>query len=600
MRQPIRVACCCFLALLLAACGGAPTREAPPEAAAIAESLYDEGLFARAAEAFMAAAEDSRARRNYYRLRAAEAWRELGELDRAAAALDDVGRRRLDELESLRLDLLLAELALREGDANAAQHLLTRPPDSVPEAFRGRWHDLGARAWEQDDPFTAAAERAWLQPYLLPAERPDNLRAIEALLVRVPDAQLQRRTAALPPEHPLYRFAGRALSMRGLPLPRPDDRTVGWEPIGTGVAADLDGYGPPARVALLLPEHGPLAPAGRAVREGFLAAYFEERRQRPELLLIDTGSTVEDALLAYQQAVAADVDAVVGPLSRDSVNALFERGLVTVPVLALNRSTGAPPPPGSLTYALTPEEEAIAAAERLAHRGARRVLAIASEGEGGNRALSAFRARFEALGGSVPSEARIGATPQYGEVLQAAFAAAGQLSEEGLDADGNPTVLQRYDVDALFLAVEPEQARLLLPQLRILGIAQDVPMVATSSVHAVAGNAQLDRELDGVVVTEVPWLLSDQRGIPDHDLVAAELPFANGPAARLIAFGIDAYRLLAWLQYLSGHPEAQLQGATGLLRIDGFGRVLRDPAWGEFRGGQLRALRARDVDAGAP
>src|SRR5690606_23655369 len=156
------------------------------------------------------------------------------------------------------------------------------------------------------------------------------------------------------------------------------------------------------RVALLLPEHGPLAPAGRAVREGFLAAYFEEQRVRPELLVFDTGSTPEDALLAYQQAVSAGVDAVVGPLSRDSVNALFERGPVSLPVLAPSRSTGAPPPPGSLSYALTPEEEAIAAAERLAHRGARRVLSIAGEGENGNRALSAFRARFESLGGSVP------------------------------------------------------------------------------------------------------------------------------------------------------------------------------------------------------
>ena len=594
-----RFASVCALVLLLAACAGTPRRDVPPDAARIAEALYRDGDFAQAAAAFADAAAASRARRNYYQLRAAEAWRELGDLEAAAGVLDGVGRRRLNEIESLRLDLLLAELALREGDAEAAQHLLTRPQDSVPDAFRARWHDLGARAWREDDPFTAAAELAWLQPFLLAAERPDNLRAIDALLVRVPDAVLQRRSAALPPEHPLYRHAGRALSMRGLPLPRPDDRTIGWEPIGSGVAADLDGYAPPARVALLLPESGPLAAAGRAVREGFLAAYFEEQRPRPELLLFDTGGTVEDALLAYREAVAAGVDAVVGPLSRDSVGALFEQGLVTVPVLALNRSTGAPPPPGSLTYALTPEEEAIAAAERLAHGGARRVVAIIANGDNGSRALSAFRARFEALGGALVSEARIGSDPQYGAVLDAAFAAAGQVSEEGVDADGNPTLLQRYDVDALFLAVEPEQARLLLPQLRILGLT-DLPMVATSAIHAVAGNAQLDRELDGVIAAEVAWLLAPQRGIPDHATVAGELPFANGPAARLIAFGIDAFRLLAWLQYLSENPDAQLQGATGLLRIDGFGRVLRDPGWGEFRNGQLRALRPRAVESGAP
>src|SRR5690606_24738290 len=141
------------------------------------------------------------------------------------------------------------------------------------------------------------------------------------------------------------------------------------------------------------------------------------------ILAFDTGSTPAEALAAYRRAVDAGVDAVVGPLSRDSVGALFETGTVSVPVLALNRSTGAPPPPGSLSFALTPEEEAIAVAERLAHGGARRVVSIAGEGENGNRALSAFRARFESLGGSVPSEARIGTSPQYGDVLQGAFGA---------------------------------------------------------------------------------------------------------------------------------------------------------------------------------
>src|SRR5690606_2829064 len=188
----------CLLALLLAGCGSTPRRELAPDTARTAEALYREGAFARAAQAFLDAAEQHRSRRNWYQLRAAEAWRELGDLEAARAALDGAGRRRLDEAESLRLDLLLAELALDVGNHAHAQDLLTRPHDSVPEAYRARYHDLAARAWEGTDPFTAAAERAWLQPFLLPAERADNLRAIEALLVGIPDRALATRTAALP------------------------------------------------------------------------------------------------------------------------------------------------------------------------------------------------------------------------------------------------------------------------------------------------------------------------------------------------------------------------------------------------------------------
>lgn len=588
----------CLLALLLAGCGSTPRRELAPDTARTAEALYREGAFARAAQAFLDAAEQHRSRRNWYQLRAAEAWRELGDLEAARAALDGAGRRRLDEVESLRLDLLLAELALDVGNHAHAQDLLTRPHDSVPEAYRARYHDLAARAWEGTDPFTAAAERAWLQPFLLPAERADNLRAIEALLVGIPDRALATRTAALPPGHPLYRHAGRALSVRGLPLPRAEDRTIGWQSDG-GSVADADGYRPPARVALLLPEQGPLAAAGRAVREGFLAAYFEESRTRPQVLVFDTGLTPEDAHAAYRRAVAAGVDAVVGPLSRESVGALFERADISVPVLALNRSTGAPPPPGSLSFALAPEDEAVAVAERLAHGGARRVVAIASAGDNGARSLSAFRARFEALGGTVAAETLLAGTdPDYSVALNAAFAAAGQVTEPMLDALGNETLRTRAAADALFLAVDPQHARLLVPQLNILG-TDGMPRASTSAIHAVAGNAQLDRDFDGIVVTEVPWLLGDQPGIPRHARVAEELPYANGPGGRLVAFGIDAFRLLSWLEYLAAHPDARLQGATGALRIDGFGRVLRDPGWGVFRNGRLRPLQA-PAEAAAP
>lgn len=596
----------CLLALLLSGCGSVPRRDVVPEAARLAEALYRDGDFAGAADAFLAAGGDQRSRRNYFQLRAAEAWRELGDLDAAGRALESVGRRNLDEDESLRLDLLLAEVALRRGDFGAAQDLLTRPHDSVPERFRARFHDLGARAWERDDPFTAAAERAWLQPHLLPAERADNLRRIEALLVTVPDRVLATRTAALPAGHPLYRHAGRALGVRGMPLPRPDDRTIGWQQDGATQAADIDGYRPPRRVALLLPAEGPLAPAGRAVREGFLAAYFEETRERPEILAFDTGSTPAEALAAYRSAVDAGVDAVVGPLARDSVGTLFESGAISVPVLALNRSTGAPPPPGSMSFALTPEEEAIAVAERLAHGGARRVAAIAGAGDNGSRSLSAFRARFEALGGTVVSETLLDATdPNYADALRAAFNAAGQPAAPGTDVGAEPAATQpvgsAYAVDALFLAVDADQARLLVPQLDILGVGS-LPKVATSQIHAVAGSSRLDRDLDGIVVTEVPWLLGDHPGIPAHSAVSAELPFAIGPASRLLAFGIDAFRLLAYLEFLAQDPDAQLQGATGTLRIDGFGRVLRVPAWGVFRNGRLRPLRevAAGGDVGAP
>jgi outer membrane PBP1 activator LpoA protein len=105
-------------ALLLAGCGAMPSREQPPARAQEAERLFSEGEFAAAAQAFLDAASERRSLRDYYRLRAAEAWREQGDLAQAGRQIEGLATRRLGPDEILRLNLLRAELALERGDAD--------------------------------------------------------------------------------------------------------------------------------------------------------------------------------------------------------------------------------------------------------------------------------------------------------------------------------------------------------------------------------------------------------------------------------------------------------------------------------------------------
>ena len=58
--------------------------------------------------------------------------------------------------------------------------------------------------------------------------------------------------------------------------------------------------------------------------------------------------------------------------------------------------------------------------------------------------------------------------------------------------------------------------------------------------------------------------------------------------ARLFAFGIDAYQLVASLPQLSANPNSSIAGATGQLSLDGFGQVVRQPAWARFIGSRPR------------
>ena len=61
---------------------------------------------------------------------------------------------------------------------------------------------------------------------------------------------------------------------------------------------------------------------------------------------------------------------------------------------------------------------------------------------------------------------------------------------------------------------------------------------------------------------------------------------AASAAGRLFAFGFDAWLLTAYLDQLGRKPDAAVEGATGVLRLDGFGNIQRRPTWSTFSGGR--------------
>jgi outer membrane PBP1 activator LpoA protein len=393
-----------------------------------------------------------------------------------------------------------------------------------------------------------------------------NSAEIDRLLASLDNATLARQAAALPPGDPLYRFAGRALLNRGLPLPRPLDRGDWRFGADSRPPADRDGYRPALKLGVLLPLSGELSKAAVPVRDGLLAGYYGESRRRPDIVFYDTAGTPGGATAAYARAVSEGADYVIGPLGRDEVGALFRQPL-TVPVLALNRGTIAPPA-GSGSFSLAPEDDGIAAAEFLLTHNARHVLVLSDSSL--QRAVAAFRTHLESRGGQIAATLPVADKPT-------------DMSTALTTAGAAPA-----GIDAVFLAVKPAQARVLAPQLAAAGLAGK-PRVSTSQLAASEGGPG-DRVLDGIAFPTEAWDVTSVPGLPSPAASAKLMPSARGGAAKLFAFGHDAWLLSAYLEYLATRTDASIRGATGTLRLDGFGNVVRTPAWSTFSGGAIVPL----------
>jgi outer membrane PBP1 activator LpoA protein len=357
----------------------------------------------------------------------------------------------------------------------------------------------------------------------------------------------------------------------------------------------------PGQIGLILPLSGRQQALGEAVRDGFIAALLADTAAGTISVTLydDTGGTAA----AYSAALAGGAAVVVGPLLKDSVEALVPLA-GDVPVLALNTLGGdRAGPPGFYQFGLAPEDETAAVAFRAAAEGRRRAIALAPDSEWGRRLLNAFNASFAGAGGQLlawefydPAAGDFSAPVRT--VLGTADATARKQKLQAnlaqpLEFEPRP----RPDADFIFIAANPGAARLIRPALRFFG-AGELPAYGTSAIHDDGSSG--DTDLDGMLFPDSPWVIApDQRAQAVKGALSRSGGGAGIAVSRLYALGYDAYglatRLATGTLAVGGYP-----GVTGRLTIDGAGRVHRELAWARLQGGTPVPLGDGLADGLAP
>lgn len=361
-------------------------------------------------------------------------------------------------------------------------------------------------------------------------------------------------------------------------------------------------------VALVVPLSGRQEALGAAVRDGFVAALLDApTSRRVNVVFID--EALVGAAEAHRQALDSGAVALVGPLLKESVQALAPLAGPApgqLPVLALNNLADTDPGSGALwQFGLAPEDEAREVAARAIALGQRRAIVLLPANEWGQRLLAAFSAEFTLRGGVVvdtrtylPGEADF-TVPIRSLLLttEPVVPPAGSVPNPGEKASLGPG--RRQDVDLIFVAANSSNGRQIMPQLKFFGAA-DLPTYATSAIWE-DGLADAD-DLSGVVFPDSPWVLQ-----PDGraTLIKSGLVRHWGKPAlgvsRLYALGYDAYQLLPEVLRQPPGPFAggDVAGATGMLSADYQGRIHRRLDFAEIRGGRVVPLPAAvAVEAG--
>nr|WP_275658890.1 penicillin-binding protein activator [Shewanella sp. Isolate11] len=356
----------------------------------------------------------------------------------------------------------------------------------------------------------------------------------------------------------------------------------------------------PKHIAVLLPLTGQRAALANPVKQGIISSYLANPDDSVAVNFYDTALGVQ---VAYQQAVTAGAEFIIGPLLPSEVDTLLqiehnsttaETPALTIPQLYLNNADNLSHNNDQFFFALSPTDEAIDAAQKLFDDGINTPLLLASNDSIGKRMAAAFNEKWQKLTGldaevhfyNGGDEMKVTVQKSLGVIdSKERIARIKAILGNNIEADFR----SRRDIDAIYMISSNQDLPLLKPfiDVNFSVFAQPVPLYTTSRSRIESNSRDAAQELNNLTISDIPMLLQPN---PESASVSALWPTWNNGQKRLYGMGYDALALVSKLAQMRALPGYQYSGFSGLLSASPDGTINRQLNWGRYQRGNLTPL----------
>jgi outer membrane PBP1 activator LpoA protein len=375
----------------------------------------------------------------------------------------------------------------------------------------------------------------------------------------------------------------------------------------------------PKNIAVLLPLTGPRAVVANTVKQGIIANYMATGDDSVSVNFFDTAL---GAKLAYQQAVTAGAEFIIGPLLQSEVEQLqgtasqpvteqatlepAATGAITpitapdpiaaksIPQLYLNHIDDFTAQDDTFFFALSPTDEAIDAAQRLYNDGIEQPLLLVSNDAVGHRMAESFSDAWQQLTHK-PAEIHYydGGDKMKVTVQKALGVIDSKERIARVKAILTPKIeadfRSRRDIDAIYMVSASRDLLLLKPfiDVNFSVFAQPVPLYTTSRSRIESNTRETATELNNLTISDIPWLITPNT---ETRMVNDLWPQWSNSRKRLYIMGYDALDLVGKLAQMRALPGYQFSGRSGTLSVQADGTIKRQLSWGRYQRGNLRPL----------
>ncbi len=491
--------------------------------------------------------------------------------------------------------LLLAKLSLLQDNREQAREYIAWPSSWVLPNIQ--WQGaiaLAIRIAELDgDPLARAVGHYELAQYLPTSQQQANWDALWLALTETPSSALP--TFSADPQWGLWLELANLMRSEAANIEERRLQIAQWQQrhpahpaarhLPTGLQQLLDAQ--PVKlhkVAIMLPLSGRFGQQAKAVQDGILANVMNQAEQ-PEVVFFDTDTL--DVESAYQQARDQGMDFIIGPLLRENVDALLALYQGDIPLLTLNHSSAPMNHQNLFMFALTPEEEARQAALRMHQQGQINPLILAANNSISRRMAEQFQHQWQQLSDSAVEVHYFSNYQKIREELQHALQVdqsqarinrMKRIFGAKLEADFR----SRRDVDSLYVIADSDQIRMVKPFVDVTLSVFSEPMAIYTSSRAHSKNASNERtqELEGIHISDMPWLLTDNALLQQAQKLWPKRDLAQH---RLFAMGYDSWSLISQLAQMRAFDGQALEGISGQLHVDQQGLLQRTLSWGQYQ-----------------
>jgi len=569
--------------------------------------LFESGRYSEAAIEYINLSQKNRKKFTFYITKAIDAYAKDKKYNKANEIIKNNSLNDQNTELNKKIIILNAYEQFNSGKPGSAINLLKNVSEyEIPENFEIAFHEILAKAsLAYGNYIDAAIEQLKLTKYLVSDEKVDNNTKVVWKIFKSMDKYELEDLRFTAPDELTSWFELALINQAYKYQPKKLKNAIdGWAQRYQNhfaytlvtdelINKSMRSVERPSKIGLLLPVTGKHKKSAAAVRDGFLAAWYFDKQKKADVRIYDANTI--NITEIYQKALEDGVDYIVGPLEKEAINQLYDNAVMPIKILALNRQDLRKDEIGNknlIQFSLSPEDEAEHIAEIAMSDGHKQALVLTPNTPWGNRLTETFSQHWVKLGGEITGRVSfINNTTDFSTPVKELLnidkseQRARNLRNK-LNIKIHNVERRRKDVDFIFAAAIPEDARQLIPQIRFYH-ADDLPIYSTSHIFTGIIDASKDIDLNNVIFVDMPWILDTERQLSIiQDALNRNWTQEKSQYRRLYALGIDAYNLIPDIYRLTHEENSFFLGETGSLTINSANIVKRSLRKAKFSEGK--------------